>query len=98
MSEIAFNRRDGSATRILAPMLLVAAGLTAGFSLARLAPAADIGATAPQQGASEWLSANVAFQAQRAGERATGSAASLSNPTKASQVERPVRHVGDAGP
>ena len=65
MSEIAFNRRNGSATRILAALLLVAAGLTAGLSLARLAPVADIGATAPQQ---------------------------------ASQVNHPVRHVGDAGP
>ena len=98
MSEIAFNRREGSATRILAAMLLVAAGLTAGFSLARLAPVADIGATTPQQGAIESLSANVAFQAQRAGERGTGSAASRLNPTEASPVERPVRHVGDAGP
>jgi hypothetical protein len=75
MSEIAFNRRDGRATRILAAMLLVAAGLMAGLGLARLAPVADIGATAPQQGASESLSGNSGFQ-----------------------VERPVRHVGDAGP
>jgi len=68
MTGIAISRPAGNAARIAIAMLLVAAGVVAGFGLAKVFATVDLGAgSATHQTIS--LSADPAYQAQRAGER-----------------------------
>jgi hypothetical protein len=68
MTGIAISRPAGNAARIAIAMLLVAVGIVAGFGLAKVVATVDLGSGAAQQTIS--LSADPAYQAQRAGERA----------------------------
>lgn len=68
MAGIAISRPAGNATRIAVAMLLVAVGIVAGFGLAKVVATVDLGQGSTQQTIS--LSADPAYQAQRAGERA----------------------------
>jgi hypothetical protein len=69
MTGIAISRPSGNAARIAIAMLLVGAGVVAGFGLAKAFATVDLGTgTAQQESIS--LSADPAYQEQRAGERA----------------------------
>lgn len=67
MTGIAISRPTGNAARIALAMLLVAVGIVAGFGLAKVVATADLGLDSTHQTIS--LSADPAYQAQRAGER-----------------------------
>ena len=67
MTGIAITRPAGNVARIGVAMLLVAAGVVAGFGLAKVVATVDIGQGSTHQTIS--LSADPAYQAQRAGER-----------------------------
>ena len=67
MTGIAISRPAGNLARIAIAMLLVAVGIVAGFGLAKVVATVDLGQGSTQQTIS--LSADPAYQAQRAGER-----------------------------
>jgi hypothetical protein len=83
MTGIAISRPAGNAARIAVAMLLVAVGIVAGFGLAKVVATVDLGQGSTHQTIS--LSADPAYQDQRAGERA--GAVPLSGNT-AFQVQR----------
>ena len=67
MTGIAISRPAGNAARVAIAMLLVAVGIVAGFGLAKVIATVDLGEGSAHQTIS--LSADPAYQAQRAGER-----------------------------
>src|SRR5258706_14206191 len=67
MTGIAISRPAGNAARIAVAMLLVAVGIVAGFGLAKGVATVDLGQGSVHQTIS--LSADPAYEAQRAGER-----------------------------
>ena len=106
MTGIAISRPAGNAARIAIAMLLVAVGIVAGYGLAKSFASVDLGdSSATHQTIS--LSADPAYQAQRAGERAgkvplsdnTGFQAQRAgerNP--GSPTGGQVKHAGEGGP